>query len=479
MATYAGGEHTAELIAIDGAGNAAKKVWTINVDPKGTISASEATDTLEAIDTTTPEVTELSSFSGVVIPSSADPELTSTGGQMSSNGAPAPSTISATVGGGFEVEAYEEEGEADELRGIVVQPMNTNEPGKAPTVVNGTAAVTTNTATATDTIVRPAYDGTMAFQAIRDATAPETYSWKVALEEGMTLKLVDSEDAGVYFEDGTQAMMISAHTAHAADGKAISVTLEVSGNVVTLTVHHHVAGTVYPVVSGAAFEVGYVATVDPNPSGTPDPPNEFRGYLGVSPPEPIDSSETEASASGLKPAKKHFSYVECSHTVAWAEEQAGIDQLPLMEWISGLKWDEECGNPFTNKPGNQTVWRVGIHGKFLIKEGVKVWHEGGPNDSIGCAGDARHDTTQRKLIIDRCVWWGMSPDGGGNFALYGKHITPALRVHGEERSGCAEINNCEGQPNPWVEVNTIPPISVYIWAVGRVNAHETDCIDCD
>jgi hypothetical protein len=209
------------------------------------------------------------------------------------------------------------------------------------------------------------------------------------------------------------------------------------------------------------------------------------GRLSVSPPEPIDASDSEASASGFKGVRKHFSYIECSHTALWAEEQAGLAS-PSMEWVSELQWTEECGNPFTNKPGNGTVWRVGIHGKFLIKEGVKVWHEGGPNDGIGCAGNALGEHipelqagAQRKLIIDRCVWWGATRDGGGNVALLGKHITPALRVHGEERSNCEEVNHCEGQPNPWVAVNTIPPISVYIWAVGRINAHETDCIDCD
>jgi hypothetical protein len=37
------------------------------------------------------------------------------------------------------------------------------------------------------------------------------------------------------------------------------------GNIITSTVHHRVAGIVYPVVSGAAFEVGYVPVIGLNP----------------------------------------------------------------------------------------------------------------------------------------------------------------------------------------------------------------------
>lgn len=54
MANYSGGAHPAEFIAKDGAGNATKRTWTINVDPEGHVSASEAEDTLESLDSTSP-----------------------------------------------------------------------------------------------------------------------------------------------------------------------------------------------------------------------------------------------------------------------------------------------------------------------------------------------------------------------------------------------------------------------------------------
>lgn len=308
--------------------------------------------------------------------------------------------------------------------------------------------------------------------------------------EGESLKQIDEQHAGVFWNDGTEAMMISAQPAHGADGETVNTTLAISeGNVVTETIHYKIAGVVYPVAAGLGWEGGfqthYSEFVEP-PKVTPaNAELTFMGRLNVSPPEPIDGSDTEASASGFKGVKKHFSYVECSHDGQWAEEQAGLAS-PSMEWVSELQWTEECGNPFTKKNGNGVVWRAAIHGKFFIKEGVKVWHEGGPNDSIGCIADTRTDLypeleggAERKAFVDRCVWWGTTPDGGGSEEPMGKHITPALRVHGEERSNCELENHCEGQPNPWVRVDSIPPISVYIWAVGRINAHETDCIDCD
>lgn len=54
MANYKGGAHPAQVIATDLAGNTSSKNWTINVDPKGTISVPEAVDTLKALEGTSP-----------------------------------------------------------------------------------------------------------------------------------------------------------------------------------------------------------------------------------------------------------------------------------------------------------------------------------------------------------------------------------------------------------------------------------------
>jgi hypothetical protein len=69
-----------------------------------------------------------------------------------------------------------------------------------------------------DTVIRPTFNGLLAFQSIRDISAPETYSWEVALPEGEKLKLIDPKDAEVDFADGTEALLISAEFAHDALG---------------------------------------------------------------------------------------------------------------------------------------------------------------------------------------------------------------------------------------------------------------------
>jgi sugar lactone lactonase YvrE len=57
------GSHPAEVVATDGAGNVSKKLWTINVDPEGTITTEEAEATIEAMEETSamaaPEGSEL------------------------------------------------------------------------------------------------------------------------------------------------------------------------------------------------------------------------------------------------------------------------------------------------------------------------------------------------------------------------------------------------------------------------------------
>ncbi len=115
----------------------------------------------------------------------------------------------------------------------------------------------------------------MSFPVIQGPLDPEEYSWEVELGEGMTLKELDSETAGVYFEDGTEGMLITAGAAHDSSQSQVAVptTLAVTGpNVITLTVHHRAgnptaggASFTYPIVPGQGFEWHYVPVIDPNP----------------------------------------------------------------------------------------------------------------------------------------------------------------------------------------------------------------------
>lgn len=170
---------------------------------------------------------------------------------------------------------------------------------------------------------------------------------------------------------------------------------------------------------------------------------------------------------------------------AWLEKQVNLESFTIALDPEGgftvsnpRPYTEQCGNPFQGVDGWEVAYRAAFHGKYFIQEGKKVWHEGGPSDSISCATDSAQEafpSPQRDTHIERCVWWGASPGGnGGVSASYGHHITAVGRFSAEERGGCG--NGCGG-PNPWHQF-PMPPMAYYLWASGNASFHETDCIDC-
>jgi streptogramin lyase len=308
MAPYGGGAHPAELIATDGAGNARIRKWTINVDPQGNISVSEATDTLEAVEETAPEAIESTPVNGLVTEvvgeEGSNPQLALEGGELTSLGTSTPSSVGVDPGDGFSIETtgLNETGAVHQAS-IEVAPVQTGAAATDAEITDGSAAVISNSSSNADTIIRPAFDGLMAFQAIRDATAPESYSWEVKLAEGETLQLIDDHNAGIFWGDGTQALLIRAQSAHGADGKAVTTSLSVSGgNVITLKVNHRATGVVYPVVAGVGWEGGfqYQETTIQQP---PPPPDEKELIALAENPVMMDvyvgSPEAVATSSGI------------------------------------------------------------------------------------------------------------------------------------------------------------------------------------
>lgn len=120
-------------------------------------------------------------------------------------------------------------------------------------------------APATATAELPPFAGGMSFPEIQGPEGPEDYSWEVKLDEEEELKAIDERHAGVFWEDGTQAMTITATAAHDSIGTDVPTTLAVTEpNVITLTVHHRdgnpAAGGApfdYPVVAGEGWEGGF------------------------------------------------------------------------------------------------------------------------------------------------------------------------------------------------------------------------------
>ena len=110
-ASYPGGAHEAELIAIDGAGNTTTRKWTINVDPEGKVSVLEAEQTLEAADATS-EATVVAPTSEVLEPEQIEggdnPGLKVSGSEITSTGVPDTTTMTTDPEGGFTVHSPEE-----------------------------------------------------------------------------------------------------------------------------------------------------------------------------------------------------------------------------------------------------------------------------------------------------------------------------------------------------------------------------------
>lgn len=262
MAGYAAGAHAAEIIAKDGAGNVSKKAWTINVNPSGTVPSVEAAKTLEASDVTSESLT-IAPTSEVVEPTEVeegnDPSLVVEGSSLKSSGTAVKSSLTIDAGSGYTVDGGKES--------FHIEPTQSSVSETNIEVKNGVAGVAANTTGGVDTVVRPLYDGIQAFQDIREAAAPEAYSWKVQLHSGQSLKAIDETHVGVYYAElELLAMTITAETSHDATGKVVPTSLSVSGsNVLTLTVHHRNGGFVYPVVAGSVFQPGYETIIVEGP----------------------------------------------------------------------------------------------------------------------------------------------------------------------------------------------------------------------
>jgi hypothetical protein len=129
----------------------------------------------------------------------------------------------------------------------------------------------------------------MSFPDIHGTEDPEDYCWEVKLGEEEELRQIDDTHAGVFWEDGTRAMLITAALAHDADGAEVPTTLSVAQpNLVTLTVHHRAGNPAaggaafdYPITQGKGWEGGFqTATVNM------PPPTEQETNPPIAPPAP-------------------------------------------------------------------------------------------------------------------------------------------------------------------------------------------------
>ena len=490
MVTYKGGSHPAELIATDGAGLTTKKAWTINVDPKGSVTVAEAEDTLEAAEVTTgePILSPEPEESLPLEPNDPnEPELISNGNTINSVGAATELTMTSSPSAGFIVETREGP--------TTVEPLQTSSGATSLIVPGGTApaAVSGNTGVASDSAVLPMNDGARTFQTIRDSLAPEQYSWKIKLEPDQTLTQLDSQHAEVYTEGTHPSFGISATPAHDAIGTEVPTKLAVTGpNTVTLTVSYKAGnpaagGTpfVYPIVAGAGWQGGFttytVQMPPPEPiEGAPEEEGEEGGTYGelwVGPPVHATPAEASLSSGEITPfvlqtlEHRQFRFIEC-HPI----EAVIVDPtIPVIR--PGI--NKRCGNPFANEEGPSNIaFNFAIRGDFYRSPGVFTKHLGGPNDHIECdkmydSKNFTHEYAEWEYYINptaRCVWWGHTQYSEPVKATLGHHITP----YGEWEWG-------QGPSTSGGWYHHTAGLALYIWGASKdkyIGHHVTTCIDC-
>ncbi|MGH2940154.1 MAG: hypothetical protein ACRDPE_18755 [Solirubrobacterales bacterium] len=418
MAEYGGGAHEAEVIATDGAGNSTNRRWTINVDPEGHISTTEAEATLEAVDKTA-EVNVVGPAQDEGTP--ADLGVMDGGDQIEVTGSNVPTVISKDPTEGTEVEVAEEaalfnvcdpevweatpegseESEAEQpeecespgapnpekigLEPISIVPLTAPGPSEQSVNGNGTATVAANTEANVDSIVRPIFDGVLQFQALRNPSAPEIYSWEVDLEPEQELRKVSDQLAIVYWHGGEHvAFDIEAEPAADAVGTTVPTHLTVSdGNVVTLTVEHHSASYVYPIVAGTGWQGGfqtYEVTMPPpeEPTGGEEGNEEEGGTIMTR--EGKMEVRLSAVSAGLANSNTNeppphlykvtqciypaFPSIEIPDTTPYPIDQSLKNNAQLAPVIGG------CMSPGSD---GRLLDAVGFYGDFHFENGKRVW----------------------------------------------------------------------------------------------------------
>jgi len=445
MAEYSGGAHPVEFIARDGAGNAVKRTWTINVDPEGQISASEAEDTLEALDSTSPVNTvgdpqSETEYEGTAAGLLLDPQ----NGILAGAGSAAPTELSTEHPGVLTVHVPtqqdepacanrpaeesgpERTGDEEEELAVTVGctevlpvasqpeliplsalPANNTAGDEQHLTNNGASAIATDIAPSADLITRPLYDGLMTFVAIRDASAPLTYSWHIEKEDNQEMELANPKTLNVRWKNGPVAFSITAVPAHDAVGTTVPTHFSLgSENELTLTIEHRSSPYVYPVSAGSGWEGGFKTyeIYIPTPEGEAgevsegDIPEEgvyreatFGPPLPATGPVPLNAVKSKSK-------ERVYKFSDCRFT------SNGEVQEPPVGGSGGgngivrrAAVAKPCNNEADDGPYGGTVnvsWAVSMHGKYEYEPQGLSWINKRPDcDKWGPNQPAKLDCT--------------------------------------------------------------------------------------
>jgi len=474
MSVYAGGAHPAELVATDGAGNVRKRIWTINVVPKGQVPATEAGDTLEALEAVSEEeIVAPQSPSEPFYPGpESESELKVDSSGFHTAGAPAETTLGQEPEEGFEIETAD---------GVVeVTPAGVDPAASPIESSSDISAISSNTGKTVDTIYRPIYDGAMTFQSIRTPTGTDEFSWIVNLRPGQYMEKVDARTVQVISSVlQSPVFTITAIEAHDAVGSTVPTTLSASGSTITLKVLHKAgnpaagnAPFVYPVIAGSGWEGGIIVhqVVGPPPteSGNPETMAYYETEMG--PPEIVPASEADggASASSVSPERRRkFVRSVCGHSMEWVETQEGG------EAIAEHKLERLCGNAFDpiNHPGVAVLWRGSMRGAFFYTPAVKVRHRG----AIDCARHIGPAASRMKFYAIKDAYechYGpkTSDENGGVHADAGHYLRAQAHWEFGQRSKCygnQPSEECTPPDTCWEWMDRA--VELHLWPSGNID----------
>lgn len=169
------------------------------------------------------------------------PALAPAAGQLAVTGAAGPAEVARDASDGF--------GIATPAGTLSVTPVGVDSTATDAKVVAGQSAVYANTDPAADTVVRPTPLGIETFTQIRDAAAPETYSWRANLPGHQRLRRLPDGGVAVVDGEGNTVASVSAPWAKDSNGTAVPVSFAVDGSTLTMTVAHRTGDYAYPIVA--------------------------------------------------------------------------------------------------------------------------------------------------------------------------------------------------------------------------------------
>jgi hypothetical protein len=198
------------------------------------------------------------------------------------------------------------------------------------------------------------------------------------------MKSLDDQSAEVDYPDGTAAMSITASPAHDATGASVRTSLSVADSIVTLHVYYKELSAqghayVFPIVSGAGYEVGYSSVSieyeapeaeEEENEATEETPGVWRRSIATfgaperyrDPGAPPDSDAYPSRAYRFNSCREHFAGVHVE-----GGSGAGKDRYEP----SGAS--RQCHSEGTNAGEVVIDWAVAMYGRFWYHWKVNVW----------------------------------------------------------------------------------------------------------